>query len=550
MSVNENANAEYMQLQFIECKHPDYDGLPESSAYNAEGDYWVAFNEDRSSSKAHPAYSDALCAKLMATRGINTLLGGWDTWLERRDAYTDVQYFSFGHSNAPGEFHKAATKARLGISSQAPSWGTLYEATDVSKVVQDLEAVTGYKVHRDAVDLYSRVISGDPSRNTRGDFGYHDAKGAILTLAKLHGLVVTRFAVPIGLGFRNGDPMVILAEPNCRDGHRVDSFKTKEMRVAKWLQAYAGNSVDLRKHVEDLKVLNIPASTYLCKDQEEWHKAYNAGVSSCMSGFAYARSPVRAYATASHGLADNGLRLFIQYTGSLFGDNFTVQARAIVHEPTKCYVRAYGSTADAILRAHGYTEDSECLDGCTLAHIPHPHNEDCVLMPYIDGNVDNVELCSTPAGSEYFTIKHSGEFAALDPDGYISLSGKTVTCSCCGSRVYGEDTYSTAEDGDVCEECADSEYVVPYARTGRYSVHDCVHSTYHNDWVLEIDAGECAIEGPVSERTEYLVEAQGHVVLQEHTFEHPEYGCSLTLSAAEHLGEDFRGYEEDTEEAA
>ncbi len=43
-----------------------------------------------------------------------------------------------------------------------------------------------------------------------------------------------------------------------------------------------------------------------------------------MSGYDFGHSPVRAYATTSHGLPDNGLRLFIQYTGELFGDDFEI----------------------------------------------------------------------------------------------------------------------------------------------------------------------------------------------------------------------------------
>ena len=58
---------------------------------------------------------------------------------------------------------------------------------------------------------------------------------------------------------------------------------------------------------------------------------------------------------------------FIQYTGELFGDDFEVQTRAIVKPETNEYIRAYGNSADAILRRHGYTRNTDCLEGVLLS---------------------------------------------------------------------------------------------------------------------------------------------------------------------------------------
>ena len=191
---------------------------------------------------------------------------------------------------------------------------------------------------------------------------------AAAMLMKLHGFVVSRFAVPLGFGFRNGEPIVMLGQPRMhKDFAAVTEYRCVEMRVGKWLANYYGNGVDFRDAIEDLKAMNVDPKTYLCKTEQEWYDAYENGPDSCMTGYDFENSPVRTYATTSHGLPDNGLRLFIQYTGELFGDDFEVQTRAVVKPETNEYIRAYGNSADAILRRHGYTRNTDCLEGVLLS---------------------------------------------------------------------------------------------------------------------------------------------------------------------------------------
>lgn len=537
---------EWREIPPVLCQPPKFEGLEQRDSFYQSGDYWVSFVG--TAAVEHHAHVDSDAAKLHAVRGVSDyLLGGWDAWYGRLLISGDAAY-AFNVDELPDKFLQV-----LGVMSRASSEGTgigdYFVPEDADRLCSKLETNTGYKVHKQARALYLKHLQGDRVKNTRGDYSTFQEAGAVRMLAKLHGLVVNRFAVPIGLGFEDGNPLVILAEPVCRDGHRVDSFRTKSMRLGKWLQSVWGNAKDIRPLVEDIKVLNKPSTTHLCTTEQEWYDAYEGGQSSCMTGNRFEYSPVRCYASTSHGLPDNGLRLFIQYIGELFGDNFEVQVRAIVNINEKTYVRAYGTAADAVLRAAGYERDGDCLDGCILARIPYPGDSDCVLMPYLDGDNDYVDE-HTVAGVDCFVVTGDGEHQALEANGYIYLEGGEE-CACCGSRMRHDDSYST-NDGEVCENCIDA-YAEPIGRSDRYPINDfLIWSDYHNEYVHVNDVQECAIAGPVHDSLQ-MYDAQGYTVLEIYVEETADGDYILTEEACEYLGEDYLGgepAEDEQEEAA
>lgn len=286
----------------------------------------------------------------------------------------------------------------------------------------------------------------------------------------------------------------------------------------------------------------MPA-TYLCKTEQEWYDAYENGPSSCMSGYDFEHSPVRVYATTSHGLSDNGLRLFIQYTGELFGYDFKVQARAIVKPETKEYVRAYGNAANAILRGHGYTRNSKCLEGVMLARIPYPQHTGAVLMPYLDSSQCGV----TEHGEDAFVISDDYEYWAQEPDGYIYVGTESARCCCCECCYSIDDMHKTTNGEMVCYGCVeDGHFVHVVGREGLYNQYDCIWSDYHGACVHDSDVAECEIEGTVHDQEE-IVCAQERYVLIEHAEEHPVHGLILTEHAANCLGEKYLGNDDEEE---
>lgn len=432
---------------------------------------------------------------------------------------------------------------------------TFYDGQDVvtERVVEAVQNFTGYKVHKQAVELFEEIVLA-PTHNLRVKYtcyGYSEYDGdyhAAVLLMKLHGFVVSRFAIPLGFGFRNGEPVVMLGQPRLhKDYAAITEYRCVEMRVGKWLANYYGSGVDFRERIEDLKAMNVDPTTYLCKTEQEWYDAYESGPGSCMTGYSFDCSPVRVYATTSHGLPDNGLRLFIQYTGELFGDDFKVQARAIVNIETNEYVRAYGDAADAILRANGYERNMDCLDGEMLARIPHPEYDGAVLMPYLDSNQCGVD----EEGEDAFIICGSYDHEAQDSDGYIYVDGARCSCVDCGARHDEEDMVEASDGGYVCEECIGDMHVRVVGRDMVYPSWNCSWSDYHDAWVYYGDVADCAVEGTVHDE-EPMVYAQGYDVLSIHAEEHPLHGMILTEHAADCLGEKYLGNddEEEVEEAA
>lgn len=536
--------------------------LPMKCSMYSRGNYWTPFQDLQMQGADHPHTEGALQA-LMGLRtvsaytpGLEVTIGGilhpeYQEVMLTRGPLQKVDLFR------SGTFYELFAPARITLDNKF--WERrrdFYEGDDVvvGRVVAHVEEFTGYKVHKQAVQLFERIMLAPEEwqrkEYTGYDYGRHtpDIHSAAL-LMKLHGFVVSRFAVPLGFGFRNGEPIVMLGQPRMhKDFAAVTEYRCVEMRVGKWLANYYGNGVDFRDAIEDLKAMNVESTTYLCKAEQEWYDAYENGPGSCMSGYSFEHSPVRAYATTSHGLPDNGLRLFIQYTGELFGDDFEVQARAIVKPETKEYVRAYGNAADAILRGRGYTRNTECLEGVMLARIPHPSYSGAVLMPYLDSSQCGVD----EEGSDAFVIRDDYEYEAQESEGYIYVGTEAARCCCCAERYPIDGMQETADGEMVCDVCVeDGGFVYVVGREGLHNRRGCTWSDYHDAYVYDADRAHCAVEGVVHDQAE-LVYAQGFEVLVEHAEEHPVHGLILTEYAAAQLGEKYLGNddEEEVEEAA
>lgn len=536
--------------------------LPMKESMYSSGDYWTPFQDLQMQGADHPHTEGPLQA-LMGLRTVSAYTPGLEVTIggilhpEYREGMMTRGPLQKVDLYRSGTFYELFAPARITIDSKF--WERrrdFYEGEDVvvERVVACVEEFTGYKVHKQAVQLFERIMLAPEEEQRRKytgyDYGRHIRDGnAAALLMKLHGFVVSRFAVPLGFGFRNGEPIVMLGQPRMhKDFAAVTEYRCVEMRVGKWLANYYGNGVDFRDAIEDLKAMNVEPTTYLCKTEQEWYAAYENGPSSCMSGYSFEHSPVRTYATTSHGLPDNGLRLFVQYTGELFGDDFEVQARAIINTETNEYVRAYGNAADAILRGHGYTRNTECLEGVMLARIPHPTYTGAVLMPYLDSDQCGVDEESSDA----FVIREDYEYEAQESGGYIYVGTESARCCCCEERYSVDDMQETAYDGMVCDDCVENEqYVQVVGREGLYNRYDCIWSDYHTAYVYDNDVAECGIEGTVHDQEE-LVYAQDRQVLIEHAEEHPVHGLILTEHAADCLGEKYLGNDdgEEVEEAA
>lgn len=415
--------------------------------------------------------------------------------------------------------------------------------TSVEEAVAAAESILAVKVHSKAVAMLNKIITLKEQGEdvTSGDLHYQGLERMLCTLMQLHSYYVNRGGIWVGAGFKDGNPMAVLAKSVFKDG-QFQGWILQEQRFGKFIQSVVGPKADARKEIDNLKVLNKAPVVHLCYTEQEWHDAYQAGPSSCMTGFEFDCSPVRVYATGAHGLPDNNLRLCIDYAGELFGDNFKVLNRAIVNIETMEYVRAYGDNADAIMRSLGYKDNTEATDGCILRKLPHPDIDGAYLMPYLDGSQDEVEDLD-----DYWVIVSSGDYEATDADGYIFTNRHR--CSECEGAFDRDEMQETAHGDMVCEDCADSEYCTPYDRYDLYRQSECTWSEYMQEWVLDRDLTECAVAGYVHDSYTTYQTVQGYEVIEDYVEVCGDDYC-LTEEACNILGVDYISESDDEQEEA
>lgn len=189
-------------------------------------------------------------------------------------------------------------------------------------------------------------------------------------------------------------------------------------------------------------------------DLDAWDRCYRTpAVQSCMNDpdtyeTVYKYDVHRNYASSAFGLPNNGLRLaYLEVADE-------VVARAIVHEPTKTFVRCYGDdNLKPALLDLGYRETCSHPEGLVL------YTKEIYAgytTPYIDGGLVRAHLeWDYSTGCHYWELARSGDYELDTTDGYASLR---TQCEVCGERtddcesVYWFDGHSTTRC-DVCESC-------------------------------------------------------------------------------------------------
>jgi hypothetical protein len=202
--------------------------------------------------------------------------------------------------------------------------------------------------------------------------------------------------------------------------------------------------------------------------------AYHEGTGAA-EGVMWTRHPYICYAP------EYGWRAAVRVNDKLNYPNI-VQARAVVHEPTKSFVRtfmrgdsesdySYSDTKlEAWLQKQGYSHNDGWDEGLKLKRVEHPRGG--VMLPYIDGGLNRADDEGT-----YLRLSHRGSLVGDNTSGQASGSSSDCLGECgrCGDSVYEDDEShiyaGPNEDLLVCGCCADSYVYVRGAR-GSYSVHE------------------------------------------------------------------------------
>ena len=171
-----------------------------------------------------------------------------------------------------------------------------------------------------------------------------------------------------------------------------------------------------------------------------------------------------------------------------------VIGRALVYadDRSMCFVRSYRKTdgyspSDEILEAwlvsQGYTHESGWPEGARLEYID---GNGLFIAPYIDGDVQNVDVRRDSNNERYLRITDGGEYTCNCTNGYPEEEEDEDMeyCADCDSHEHSEDMYWVGEydDRHVCSSCREA-YHEAVSRGGRMLV-------LHQDdvtWVESMD---------------------------------------------------------------
>lgn len=201
-----------------------------------------------------------------------------------------------------------------------------------------------------------------------------------------------------------------------------------------------------------------------------------------------------------------------------------VVGRALVYKDPdsdyKCYVRSYKkcdgySYADEMLEAwlkqQGYSHRGGWPEGAHMAFIERGSNWGGFIAPYIDGDVQNVDIVRV-AGEQRLCITDNGEFVCNNTDGTPEQDeDETEACDSCGDYHHSEDMYwvGSRDDAHVCDHCYEHRYTLAYSRGG-------VERQIHEDNVLYLESTDCHYD------MDYL-ESNGVITLENGEYEHTDH---------------------------
>lgn len=203
---------------------------------------------------------------------------------------------------------------------------------------------------------------------------------------------------------------------------------------------------------------------FLPDDVEAYVRAVQSGPQSCMKWSDgpedYEYHPYRAYAP------EKGWRMAVRYNA--YGQ---ICGRVLVFEPRKIYVRSFRACDDnptsegyseadeklnVWLNGQGYTKRDSWPEGTPLARIDYHRNDCGVLVPYIDGNRQHVDVYH-----DRLEIVDDGEWVATNTDGDAEENESGNTCYHCDERVRpdrDEGEYVERYDRYVCADHLSRRY--------------------------------------------------------------------------------------------
>lgn len=267
------------------------------------------------------------------------------------------------------------------------------------------------------------------------------------------------------------DPTMMAYTPSLEYGLRDRQVRIK---VGRYLARYYGDKLsqsEIRYYANGEKINELCFAT----TADEIERVYIDGPGSCMGAKddcafdTYGVHPVRVYEG--------------EFKLAYLQECDEITARALVHEPTMTYVRAYGHEAETLigrLNDAGYSK-AYGWDGARVKAIPvNGCYEDSYIMPYLDGSAQYVRFDYKDRNFFIITDDHDeADFEACNQNGRTGHINH-ATCGVCGDNVDEENThYSEYHDVTIGECCIDDYTWAIYDRRGNetYISDECVVET-------------------------------------------------------------------------
>ncbi len=322
-----------------------------------------------------------------------------------------------------------------------------------------------------------------------------------------------------------GDPNRLAYTRDDRAGH---DNKQTITTIGKYLHRHFPKLAD--HQIRDIAALHSASGCEIVRTTDEILDTLQRGPHSCMrwNDCHHEHHPYRVYAPAlGWGMA----RRVVD------GD---VCGRALVYEDPyenyKCYVRSYKkgdgySYADEMLEAwlkqQGYEHRTGWPEGARMAHLEPRYSRYAFLAPYIDGDIQNVDVVHRDGGL-CLVIRDGGEYVCNNTDGTPENEGDDhEECHDCGDYQHPDDMYwvGSIEDCHVCSGCQNN-YVTALTYQGR-------EREIHENNVIYLDSTDMHYD------VDYL-DRNGVITLANGDYEHRDNAWRC-----EHDGE-YYSYDEDS----
>ena len=272
------------------------------------------------------------------------------------------------------------------------------------------------------------------------------------------------------------EPSMVAYTPNPEYGVRDRQVRTK---VGRYLQQFYGNlltSEQIRSMANGTKQLDLEFESDI---RAGYMRAGRDGVTSCMT-----------HSVSNYETCGDYHPVDVYQTGdfkvALLNDGFSneICARALVHESSRVFVRAYGREYNTLvdrLMDEGYSEQSHWDEGTRLLLIRDDDNN--VVVPYMDGGIQSASI-EWHDGKEWLVVDSGGDVDLSTTSG-VWYERETRYCDACEDSVDAndEDMSYSSYHGMTIGPCCIDDYCTAYV------------SRRSRDLVREDMTVECACDG-------------------------------------------------------